>query len=211
MAAIVNHINQTQQKHVVTLENPIEFLHRDINCSITQREIGVDTDDFASGLRATLRQDPDVILIGEMRDVETVETALKAAETGHLVISTLHTPDAATTVGRLVAMFPPEQQEIARVRLAEALQGVVSQRLLPRADGHGRAAAVEIMICTDTARDLIKDPSLTGELPAHIRDARDQYGMQTFDHHLGDLVAGGRATDDEGPAAPRGPPPPPRA
>ena len=190
MAAIVNHINQTQQKHVVTLENPIEFLHRDINCSITQREIGVDTDDFASGLRATLRQDPDVILIGEMRDVETVETALKAAETGHLVISTLHTPDAATTVGRLVAMFPPEQQEIARVRLAEALQGVVSQRLLPRADGHGRAAAVEIMICTDTARDLIKDPSLTSELHAYIRDARDQYGMQTFDQHLVDLVAG---------------------
>ena len=190
MAAIVNHINQTQQKHVVTLENPIEFLHRDINCSITQREIGVDTDDFASGLRATLRQDPDVILIGEMRDVETVETALKAAETGHLVISTLHTPDAATTVGRLVAMFPPEQQEIARVRLAEALQGVVSQRLLPRADGHGRAAAVEVMICTDTARDLIKDPSLTGELHAYIRDARDQYGMQTFDQHLVDLVAG---------------------
>ena len=189
MAAIVNHINQTQQKHVVTLENPIEFLHRDINCSITQREIGVDTDDFASGLRATLRQDPDVILIGEMRDVETVETALKAAETGHLVISTLHTPDAATTVGRLVAMFPPEQQEIARVRLAEALQGVVSQRLLPRADGHGRAAAVEIMICTDTARDLIKDPSLTSELHAYIRDARDQYGMQTFDQHLVDLVA----------------------
>jgi len=190
MAAIVNHINQTQQKHVVTLENPIEFLHRDINCSITQREIGVDTDDFASGLRATLRQDPDVILIGEMRDVETVETALKAAETGHLVISTLHTPDAATTVGRLLAMFPPEQQEIARVRLAEALQGVVSQRLLPRADGHGRAAAVEIMICTDTARDLIKDPSLTSELHAYIRDARDQYGMQTFDQHLVDLVAG---------------------
>src|SRR3989441_1651910 len=190
MAAIVNHINQTQQKHVVTLENPIEFLHRDINCSITQREIGVDTDDFASGLRATLRQDPDVILIGEMRDVETVETALKAAETGHLVISTLHTPDAATTVGRLVAMFPPEQQEIARVRLAEALQGEVSQRLLPRADGHGRAAAVELMIGTDTARDLIKDPSLTSELHAYIRDARDQYGMQAFDQHLVDLVAG---------------------
>jgi twitching motility protein PilT len=189
MAALVNHINQNQQKHVVTLENPIEFLHRDINCSITQREIGVDTADFASGLRATLRQDPDVILIGEMRDVETVETALKAAETGHLVISTLHTPDTATTVGRLLAMFSPEQQEIARVRLAEALQAVVSQRLLPRADGHGRAAAVEIMICTDTARDLIKDPSLTGELHAFIRDARDQYGMQTFDQHLADLVA----------------------
>src|SRR2546425_7347167 len=149
-----------------------------------------------------------------MRDVETVETALKAAETGHLVISTLHTPDAATTVGRLLAMFPPEQQEIARVRLAEALQGVVSQRLLPRADGHGRAAAVEIMICTDTARDLIKDPSLTGELHAYIRDARDQYGMQTFDQHLVDLVAGGEVAERKapGPAAPPAhlPPPPPR-
>src|SRR2546430_13985320 len=156
MAAIVNHINQTQQKHVVTLENPIEFLHRAINCSITQREIGVDTDDFASGLRATLRQDPDVILIGEMRDVETVETALKAAETGHLVISTLHTPDAATTVGRLVAMFPPEQQELARGRLAEALQGVGSQRLLLRAPGPRRSAAAQIIVCTGTALELGK-------------------------------------------------------
>src|SRR5207247_9406201 len=121
MAAIVNHINQTQQKHVVTLENPIEFLHRDINCSITQREIGTDTDDFRMGLRAALRQDPDVVLIGEMRDAETIDTAMKAAETGHLVVSTLHTPDAVTTVSRVVAMFPPEEQEIARVRLSEAL------------------------------------------------------------------------------------------
>src|SRR5207249_509543 len=137
MAAIVNHINQTHQKHVVTLENPIEFLHRDINSSITQREIGVDTEDFRAGLRAALRQDPDVILIGELRDVETVDTALKAAETGRLVISTLHTPDAATTVSRVLAMFPPEEQVIARLRLAEALQAVVSQRLLPRAGGGG--------------------------------------------------------------------------
>jgi len=191
MAAIINHINQTQNKHVVTLENPIEFLHRDISCSVTQREIGVDTDDFRMGLRAALRQDPDVVLIGEMRDAETIDTAMKAAERGHLVVSTLHTPDAVTTVSRIVAMFPPEEQEIARVRLSEALQAVVSQRLLPRADGHGRVAAVEVMICTDTVRDMIKDPNRAAELHAYIRDAREQYGMQTFDQHLMDLVAEG--------------------
>src|SRR5881409_893031 len=194
MAAIVNHINQTHQKHVVTLENPIEFLHRDINSSITQREIGVDTEDFRAGLRAALRQDPDVILIGELRDVETVDTALKAAETGRLVISTLHTPDAATTVSRVLAMFPPEEQVIARLRLAEALQAVVSQRLLPRADGHGRAAAVEILICTGFARDLIKDVNRTPELRDYIKESRDQYGMQTFDQHLMDLVSDGIVT-----------------
>jgi twitching motility protein PilT len=190
MAAIVNHINQTQQKHVVTLENPIEFLHRDINCSVTQREIGVDTDDFRAGLRAALRQDPDVVLIGELRDAETVDTAMKAAETGRLVISTLHTPDAVSTVSRLVAMFPAEEQEIARLRLADALQAVLSQRLLPRADGRGRVAAVEILICTATARELIRDANRIPELDDYIRDARDQYGTQTFDQHLMDLVAG---------------------
>ena len=190
MAAIVNHINQTQNKHVVTLENPIEFLHRDLSSSVTQREIGVDTDDFRAGLRAALRQDPDVVLIGEMRDAETIDTAMKAAETGHLVISTLHTPDAVTTVSRVVSMFPAEEQEVARLRLAEALQAVVSQRLLPRADGHGRVAAVEILICTGTVRDLIRDAERLAALRDYIRDARDQYGMQTFDQHLMDLVAG---------------------
>jgi twitching motility protein PilT len=189
MAAIVNHINQTQQKHVVTLENPIEFLHRDINCSVTQREVGVDTDDFRAGLRAALRQDPDVVLIGELRDAETIDMVLKAAETGRVVISTLHTPDAVSTVSRIVAMFPAEEQEVARLRLADALQGVLSQRLLPRADGHGRVAAVEILICTGTVRDLIRDPNRTPELRDYIRDARDQYGMQTFDQHLMELVS----------------------
>jgi len=189
MAAIVNHINQTQNKHIVTLENPIEFLHRDLSCSVTQREIGVDTDDFRAGLRAALRQDPDVVLIGEMRDAETIDTAMKAAETGHLVISTLHTPDAVTTVSRVVSMFPPEEQEVARLRLAEALQAVISQRLLPRVDGHGRVAAVEILICTGTVRDLIRDAERIAALRDYIRDARDQYGMQTFDQHLMDLVA----------------------
>ncbi|HEV2751014.1 MAG TPA: PilT/PilU family type 4a pilus ATPase [Gemmatimonadales bacterium] len=189
MAAIVNHINQTQNKHIVTLENPIEFLHRDLSCSVTQREIGVDTDDFRAGLRAALRQDPDVVLIGEMRDAETIDTALKAAETGHLVISTLHTPDVVTTVSRVVSMFPQEEQEVARLRLAEALQAVISQRLLPRTDGHGRVAAVEILICTGTVRDLIRDAERITALRDYIRDARDQYGMQTFDQHLMDLVA----------------------
>ena len=194
MAAIINHINQNQHRHILTLENPIEFLHRDINCSVTQREIGVDTDDFRMGLRAALRQDPDVVLIGEMRDAETIDTAMKAAETGHLLISTLHTPDAVTTVSRIVSMFPPEEQEISRLRLAESLQAVVSQRLLPRADGHGRAAALEIMIVTGTARDMIKDKDRTPELHDYIKESREQYGMQTFDQHLQDLVADGVVT-----------------
>jgi twitching motility protein PilT len=191
MAAIVHHINQTQHKHVLTLESPIEFLHRDINCSITQREIGTDTDDFRMGLRAALRQDPDVILIGEMRDAETIDTAMKAAETGHLLISTLHTPDAVSTVNRIVAMFPAEEQGIARLRLSEALQAVVSQRLLPRSDGSGRAAALEILLCTAAARDMIRDADRTPELHEYIKDSREQYGMQTFDQHLMDLVGEG--------------------
>jgi len=194
MAAMVNSINQTQHKHVLTLENPIEFLHRDVNCSITQREIGTDTDDFRMGLRSALRQDPDVIMIGELRDSETIDTAMKAAETGHLLISTLHTPDAVSTVNRIVAMFPAEEQGVARLRLSEALQAVVSQRLLPRADGKGRAAALEILICTPRVRDMIRDPEHTSELHDYIKESREQYGMQTFDQHLMDLVAEGTVT-----------------
>jgi len=194
MAAIVNQINATMNKHIVTLENPIEFLHRDANCSVTQREIGVDTDSFATGLRAALRQDPDVVLIGELRDSETIDTAMKAAETGHLLISTLHTPDATTTVSRIVAMFPAEEQDIARIRLADSLHAVISQRLLPRADGHGRAAALEIMIVTSTIRDLIRDRNRTGEIRDHIAEGKDQYGMQTFDQCLMDLVEAGEVT-----------------
>ncbi len=201
MAAIINHINQTQSRHILTLENPIEFLHRDISCSVTQREIGTDTDDFRMGLRAALRQDPDVILIGEMRDAETIDTAMKAAETGHLLVSTLHTPDAVTTVSRIISMFPPEEQEIARLRLSEALHAVVSQRLLPRADGHGRAAALEVMLCTGTARDMIKDQDRTAELHEYIRESREQYGMQTFDQHLMDLVGDGVVTYETAVAA----------
>ena len=194
MAALINHINSHMNKHIVTLENPIEFLHRDVTSSVTQREIGPDTESFRMGLRAAMRQDPDVIQIGEMRDAETVDTAMKAAETGHLLISTLHTPDATTTVARIVAMFAPEEQEVARVRLADSLQAVVSQRLLPRADGHGRCAAVEVMVCTEAIRDLIRDRSRVGEIKDYIEEGRDQYGMQSFDQHLMDLVAEGVVT-----------------
>ena len=201
MAALVNHINQTQHKHILTLENPIEFLHRDVNCSVTQREIGTDTDDFRLGLRAALRQDPDVVLIGEMRDAETIDTAMKAAETGHLLISTLHTPDATTTISRIVAMFPPEEQEVTRLRLAETLHAVVSQRLLPKADGKGRVAALEILIATGTARDMIRDANRVAELRDYIRDGREQYGMQTFDQHLMDLVEDGSVTYETAVAA----------
>ena len=188
MAALINHINATKHKHIVTLENPLEFLHRDIQCSVTQREIGVDTESFRMGLRAALRQDPDVILIGEMRDHETIDTAMKAAETGHLLISTLHTPDAQSTVLRLLAMFPPEEQDVVRIRLAESLHAVVSQRLLPRKDGHGRVAALEVMIVTPALRELILDKERTGEIRDAIAAGREQYGMQTFDQHLADLV-----------------------
>ncbi len=196
MAAMINHINSTRNKHIVTLENPIEFLHRDLQSSITQREIGVDTESFRSGLRAALRQDPDVILIGEMRDAETVDTGMKAAETGHLLLSTLHTPDAQSTILRIMAMFPPEEQEVVRVRLAETLSAVVSQRLLPRADGHGRVVAAEVMIVTATIRDLILEGEKIGEIRDYIAEGREQYGMQTFDQHLGDLVQDGQVTFD---------------
>ena len=187
MAAMINHVNATQHKHILSLENPIEFLHRDIQCSVTQREIGVDTDSFKMGLRAALRQDPDVILISEMRDSETIDTAMKAAETGHLLVSTLHTPDAQSTVLRVLAMFPPEEQEVVRGRLAESLHAVVSQRLLPKKSG-GRAAALEIMVVTPTIRDLILDKDRTGEIRDFIAEGREQDGMQTFDQHLTDLV-----------------------
>ncbi len=191
MAAMLNHINQHLNKHIVTLENPIEFLHRDLQSSITQREIGVDTESFRMGLRAALRQDPDVVLIGEMRDTETIDTAMKAAETGHLLISTVHTPDAQSTVLRIIAMFPPEEQDVVRVRLAESLHAVISQRLLPRADGKGRVAALEIMIVTPTIRELMLDRDRVAEIREFIAEGREQYGMQTFDQHLEELVSNG--------------------
>jgi twitching motility protein PilT len=195
LAAMIRHINESMEKHIVTLEEPIEFLHRDVRSSVTQREIGVDTETFRMGLKAALRQDPDVIVLGELRDSETIDTALKAAETGHLLLSTLHTPDAQTTIMRIVSMFPPEEQEGVRLRVAEALYAVVSQRLLPRLDGNGRVVACEIMIVTPTIRDLILQQRI-GEIRDFIAEGREQYGMQTFDQHLADLVTQGVVSFD---------------
>jgi twitching motility protein PilT len=189
LAAMVGHINQTRKKHILTLENPIEFLHRDVHSSITQREVGTDTDSFETGLRAALREDPDVILIGEMRDTMTIDTAMKAAETGHLVFSTLHTTNAVQTVSRVIAVFPPHEQEMVRVRLSENLVAVISQRLLPRKDGAGLVVAAEIMIVTATIRDAILDKDKVSEIPDFMAEGREQYGSQTFDQHLMQLVA----------------------
>ncbi|MEP6621156.1 MAG: PilT/PilU family type 4a pilus ATPase [bacterium] len=201
MAAMVNYINRHENRHILTLENPIEFIHTDIQSAITQREIGSDTPDFKMGLRAALRQDPDVVMIGEMRDAETIDTAMKAAETGHLLISTLHTPDAQSTILRIMAMFSPEEQEVVRIRLSETLNSVVSQRLLPRADGQGRAVAAEILIVTPAVRDMIADGKRISEIRDYIADGRDQYGMQTFDQHLSDLVQTGEVTFETAMAA----------
>ena len=199
MAALVNAINASSEKHILTLENPIEFIHADLKSSVTQREVGVDTESFRMGLRAALRQDPDVILIGEMRDPETIDTAMKAAETGHLLISTLHTPDAQSTIMRIVAMFPPDEQAVVRMRLAESLHAVVSQRLLPRANGQGRVLACEVMIVTSTIRDLIAEGNIV-EIRDYIADGA-QYGMRTFDQHLTELVNGNEVTFDVAKAA----------
>ena len=191
-AAMIGFMNDHMNRHVVTLENPIEFLYRDIHCSITQREVGADTESFHAGLRAVLRQDPDVILIGEMRDPETIDTAMKAAETGHLVISTVHTSDAASTISRLVSMFPTAEQEMVRIRLAETLQAVISQRLLPRKDGSGRVLAAEVMMVTGVIRDCILDPGRFHEVRDHIAAGRVTYGMQTFDQALIELLQAGQ-------------------
>jgi twitching motility protein PilT len=201
MAALINHINERENRHILTLENPIEFLHTDRASSITQREVGADTTDFKMGLRAALRQDPDVIMIGEMRDAETVDTAIKAAETGHLLMSTLHTPDAQSTILRIMAMFPPEEQDVIRIRLAESLYGVVSQRLLPRRSGKGRIVATEVMINTPAIRDLILDGTRIGEVRDFIAEGREQYGMQTFDQCLAELVGSGEVTFEVAKAA----------
>jgi twitching motility protein PilT len=190
-AAMIHYINQNFRKHIITLENPIEYLHRDINCSITQREVGADTASFQTGLRAALREDPDVILIGEMRDNETIDTAIKATETGHLVISTLHTSDAVTTISRTVSVFPPEEQEMLRVRLAESIQSVISQRLMPRSDGNGRVVACEVMRVTGAIRDCILNPLKMDEIRILVEEGTAQYGMQTFDQHLMKLVEEG--------------------
>ena len=196
LAAMIHHINQNRPDHILTIEDPIEFLHSNEKSSISQREIGPDTRNFTSALRSALRQDPDVILVGEMRDLETVDTALKAAETGHMVFSTVHTTDVAKTIGRLVGMYPAEEQQSARLRLADNLMGVVSQRLLPRKDAKGRVAAVEVMLSTKTVQEYIKDPDRTGGLKDVIERGRDEYDMQSFDQHLTVLYKGGVISRD---------------
>src|SRR4051794_7688524 len=183
LAAIVNHINQTMRKHIVTIEDPIEFLHRDGQSIVNQREVGMDTASFKRALRRVLRQDPDVILVGEMRDEETVQTALSAAETGHLVLSTLHTVDAPETINRIIDFFPPHQHQQARAMIAGTLKGIVSQRLIPTPDGRGRVAACEILRMTGRVRDMIMDPEQTGRLPEVVAEG-EYYGMQTFDQAL---------------------------
>jgi twitching motility protein PilT len=184
LAAMIQHINQHHKANVITLEDPIEFLHRDVNCHINQREIGTDTTSFAQGLRRVLRQDPDVILIGEIRDLVTLDAALKAADTGHMVFSTLHTTDATQTIQRVLSFYPPHQQAEVRFSLANALQAVVSQRLVPRADKPGRVPAVEVLINTAAVRDQVRDMEKSLNIPDLIKEGTVQYGMQSFDQSL---------------------------
>jgi twitching motility protein PilT len=191
LAAMIDHINQTRECHIVTIEDPIEVLHRDRMAEINQREIGFDTQDFATAMRAAMRQDPDVILVGEMRDQETVAAALSAAETGHLVFSTLHTIDAPETVNRIVDFFPPHQQNQVRVALAGSLRGTICQRLVPTADGRGRVAALEVMVANGRIAQCILDPQRTGDIHEIVADG-EYYGMQTFDQALVRLYEEGR-------------------
>jgi twitching motility protein PilT len=196
LAAMIDHINSTRPRHVVTIEDPIEFLHTDKLSAINQREVGQDTASFKRALRRVLRQDPDVILIGEMRDEETVQTALSAAETGHLVFSTVHTVDAAETVNRLIDFFPPHMHQQVRAMIAGTLKGAVSQRLVPAAGGQGRIAACEVLRMTGRARDMIMDPTQTGRL-AEVIEEGGYYGMQTFDQALFHHLKAGRITMDQ--------------
>ncbi len=194
LAAMIDHINSTRACHVVTLEDPIEYLHRDKSSIINQREIGADTKSFAGAMRRVLRQDPDVILIGEMRDEETVRTALSAAETGHLVLSTLHTLDATETINRIIDFFPPHLQQQARVMLSATLKGAISQRLVPRVDQDGRVAVSEVMVVTGRIQDLILNPEETGRISEVIGEG-DFYGMQTFDQALLGFVTDGMVSE----------------
>jgi twitching motility protein PilT len=197
LAAMIDHINRTTACHVMTVEDPIEYLHRDNRSMINQREVLVDTPSFAHALRSALRQDPDVILVGEMRDFETIETALAAAETGHLVFSTLHTVDATETINRIIAVFPPHQQRQVRLQLASVLRAAISQRLIPRADGQGRVPGVEVLIGTPFVRDCIIDKDKTNLIPGAIAAGTSQYGMQTFDQSIFSLYEHGLVSLEE--------------
>jgi twitching motility protein PilT len=197
LAAMIDHINSNRTCHIITVEDPIEFLIRDKRSIVNQREIGVDTSTFATALRAALRQDPDVILVGEMRDFETIETALTAAETGHMVMSTLHTIDAAETITRIVSVFPPHQQSQIRLQLASIIKGIISQRLVPRADGKGRVPALEVLVSTARIRECIADKDRSKEIPDAIAKGFTTYGMQTFDQSLMSLVKSGLVSYEE--------------
>src|SRR3954451_5358925 len=196
LAAMIDQINRFHSKHIVTIEDPIEFLHRDNRSIINQREVGQDTNSFKRALRRVLRQDPDVILVGEMRDEETVQTALSAAETGHLVLSTLHTVDATEAINRIIDFFPPHQHGQARAMIAGTLKGIISQRLVPTVDGHGRVATCEFLVSTGRVRDFILDPKMTGALHEVIKEG-EFYGMQTFDQHLLQHLQAGRVSYDQ--------------
>jgi twitching motility protein PilT len=187
LASMIDFMNRNRNDHVVTIEDPIEFVHGDNKCVISQREIGQDSASFATALRAALREDPDIILVGEMRDMETMEVALHAAETGHLVLSTLHTLNATETVNRILSTFPPHQEDQIRDQLAAVMQGIISQRLVVRADGKGRVPAVEVMVATGLIRDSIRESAKTPHIPTVIAAGHAQYGMQTFDQSLLEL------------------------
>lgn len=197
LAAMIDYINATRSGHILTIEDPIEFLHRDKKCLVNQREVGVDTPSFSEALRSALRQDPDIILVGEMRDYETISTAILAAETGHLVMSTLHTLDATETINRIISVFPPYQQKQIRLQLGAVIRGIIAQRLIPRADGKGRVPAVEVCIATGTVRECIVDPDKTRKLNDMIAASVSQYGMQTFDQSLMSLYTRGLITYEE--------------
>jgi twitching motility protein PilT len=197
LAGLIDEINSTRSSHIITIEDPIEYLHRDNKSIVNQREVGVDTNSFSHALRSALRQDPDVILVGEMRDFETIETALLAAETGHLVLSTLHTLDATETINRIIAVFPPHYQKQVRTQLASVLKAVVSMRLMPSVDGKGRVPAVEVLITTAFIRECIMDKEKTHLIPSAIAQGTSQYGMQTFDQSIFSLLERGLVTYEE--------------
>ncbi|MCC6133635.1 MAG: PilT/PilU family type 4a pilus ATPase [Acidobacteria bacterium] len=194
LAAIVDWINQRHKKHILTIEDPIEFLHADKMSRISQREVGADTESFSAALRAGLRQDPDVILIGEMRDLDTIETALKAAETGHLVLATLHTTDAPRTISRIIGAFPGDVQHGARLRLAEVLKAVICQRLVPSADGKGLVLACEILVNTLATQQMIREPEKMAGMKEYLERGTEVYGTQSFDQHLIHLFREGKIT-----------------
>lgn len=196
LAAIIHEINKSRESHIITIEDPIEFLHRDKLSAINQREIGVDTFNFASAFRSALRQDPDIILVGELRDTETMETALRASETGHLVLSTLHTTDTKETIGRFIDSFPAHQQQQIRIQLAANLRGVISQRLLERKEHNGRVLATEILVNNAAIQECIIDPEKTGQIPRHIEKG-DNYGMHTFDQSILECFNRGDITESE--------------